>query len=78
MALCPVLQDQGRFDSLVMADAVGDQSRPRRQRVCGDHHIHFADRLPRADESVADLGVPIRGFCIPRQDADDFEKLAPL
>ncbi len=43
--------------------------------MCGDHHIQFADRLPRADELVADLGVPVSGIGVPRPDADALEEL---
>jgi hypothetical protein len=57
--LYPVFQDQGRFDSLEMAQIVGDQCCRGRERVRRDHHVHFPDVLAGADDLVANFGVAI-------------------
>ncbi len=59
-----------------MATVVGNQHSTRGQRVGGNHHIQFAYGLPRADQLVAYVSVPICGLGVPRLDANHLQKLA--
>ena len=71
----PVHQRQGRRDPFEMPHVVGDQNRPDRERVRGDHHVQLADRLPAAGQLVADVGIAVGGVGIPGQHPHDPEEL---
>ncbi len=51
------------------------QRGPDGQCVCGDHHVHLADRLTGVGQLVSDVGVPVGSIRIPRHYPDNLQEL---
>src|SRR5450432_1372293 len=72
----PVLQDERGRDPFEMTRVISHQNCGDGKRMRRDHHIQFANELAGCDKPMPDFRVEIGRFGVPRQHADNLQKLA--